>query len=497
MINTSAIVNITNLPAMVVLGFSLITYIFLAAIFFFLPTAFVSAELATGFTQRGGFYSWVRIAFGPVVGFMAIWLQWLANVIWYPTLLSPIFYMALNLFVPSIASDKWLLFITMNIAFWGLTILNLRGMRESSFISTVGVLLGSILPALLFIVFAIVWIVKGLPIQLSFNWHALYPNFSDLNDFSILISIIVTLVGMEMSAVHVNSVQNPRKAYPKAAFISAVIILCSFIFTSLAMAVIVPANKIDLVNGVLQVISEFATHMHLPWLMPVMMVLIIIGILTMASTWIVGPSKGLQVAAIDGDIPSFFLKQNKKDMPARILILQASIFTLLSLLFVFVPSVSSSYWLLIALTALLYMMMYFILFCTGIMLRIKYPQVVRAYAIPGKYNSGMFLVAALGIIGVIMAFIISFFPPEQFSSVNNHYYVLILLAGLAIAFVLPVMLFCLYYYLIRPRMEDTTLIEENTLPIVESCRLPFKLSDYALAKKIYKNESVFQSDKTI
>jgi amino acid transporter len=53
---------------------------------FLVPTALVAAELATGW--QGGVYVWVREATGNRWGFVAIWLQWIQNVVWYPVQLA-------------------------------------------------------------------------------------------------------------------------------------------------------------------------------------------------------------------------------------------------------------------------------------------------------------------------------------------------------------------------------------------------------------------------
>ena len=480
MINAAAIINLNNLPSLVVLGYGLISYLVLAAVFFFLPTALVSAELSTGWRQEGGFYMWVRIAYGPIISFLAIWLQWIANVIWYPTLIAPIVVNGLLLFSPALSHRPWVLFILMIGIFWALTFTNFRGIRSASLVSVIGVLLGSILPAILFIVFAGIWLAHKLPVDLTFHAQALMPKFNHLSDLSILMSILVTLVGMEMSAVHTNNVINPSKTYPRAILISTILILATFAVTSFAMAILVPPNKIDLINGVLQCLESFTQQMGVPWMLKPIMALIILGVLAMASTWILGPSRGLHIAAINDEFPSFFQHKNKNQMPTRILLLQAIIYSILSLLLVFAPSIESSYWVLIALTGQLYMVMYFILFCTGIKLRIKYPQVIRAYTIPGKNNIGMFLVASIGILGTIGAFIITFFPPEQFTSLSSNDYVP-LLATLFIVFcILPLVIFSLYY-LYRIRHADVgTNIENSDLLLIETERLPveFEESDH-------------------
>ena len=51
-------------------------YLFLvaSAVCFFVPSALVSAELASTYPGRGGVFVWVREAFGPKYGFLAIFM---------------------------------------------------------------------------------------------------------------------------------------------------------------------------------------------------------------------------------------------------------------------------------------------------------------------------------------------------------------------------------------------------------------------------------------
>src|SRR5262245_25822142 len=88
MINVIAVDSLRSLPFSATYGFSLIFYYLLAAICFFFPVALVAAELATGWPNKGGIYVWVREAFGERWGFLVIWLQWIYNVVWYPTILA-------------------------------------------------------------------------------------------------------------------------------------------------------------------------------------------------------------------------------------------------------------------------------------------------------------------------------------------------------------------------------------------------------------------------
>src|SRR4051812_50154182 len=55
--------------------------IFLAAVFF-IPYALLTAELGSTFTEEGGSYIWVKLAFGRFVAAVQSVLYWLSNPIW-------------------------------------------------------------------------------------------------------------------------------------------------------------------------------------------------------------------------------------------------------------------------------------------------------------------------------------------------------------------------------------------------------------------------------
>src|ERR1700690_4323671 len=68
-------------------GTSSISLWVLAAVFFFVPGAFVINELSSRFPEEGGLYVWSREAFGPFHGFVAGWTYWFYTVFYFPGLL--------------------------------------------------------------------------------------------------------------------------------------------------------------------------------------------------------------------------------------------------------------------------------------------------------------------------------------------------------------------------------------------------------------------------
>lgn len=85
----AAIISLRGLPMMAQEKLTMFFYIFFATFLFLIPAALVSAELGSAFpTRSGGIYTWVRQAFNQRMGFTAIFLQWIQNVVWYPTVLG-------------------------------------------------------------------------------------------------------------------------------------------------------------------------------------------------------------------------------------------------------------------------------------------------------------------------------------------------------------------------------------------------------------------------
>jgi amino acid transporter len=149
---------------------------------------------------------------------------------------------------------------------------------------------------------------------------------------------------------------------------------------------------------------------------------------------VIGPSKGLFGSASGGEIPPILTKVNKHNMPINMLFFQAIIITILTALFLFMPSVASSYWIIMGMVSIVYLGMYVLLFISGIILRYKHPHVDRPYKIPGG-NIGMWLVAGMGSISAIFGIIISFLPPSQLNVGSIFRYEFILLTG-AFGFIL-------------------------------------------------------------
>ena len=429
MITVGSVDSIRNLPATALFGSQLIFFFTLGALFFLIPAALISAELASGWPKQGGIYIWVKEAFGKSFGFLAIWLQWIENVIWYPTILSFVAGTIGYLIDPALAGNPYFLWSVIVAAFWGVTFLNLRGMRSSALFSNLCTIMGLLLPMTLIITLGAMWIGDANPIQIQFDWEHMVPHFHDDGMWVSLTAIMLSFCGVEIATVHANDIENPQHAFPKALTYSVLIILSTLVLGSLSIAVVLPQHDINLVAGIMQAFDAFFARYQLTWTMPLIAIMLVMGGLGGVSNWIIAPTKGLLVAAEDGNLPPIFQKANKHGAPLIMLIGQAVIVTFLSTLFLFMPSVNGSYWLLTAMAAQLYMLMYILMFLAAIKLRISQPQVHRVFRIPGGLF-GLMFVALIGLLGTLVTLVVSFMPPNGIDVGSLIHYELTLIIGL-------------------------------------------------------------------
>lgn len=412
MINVVAIIGLKNLPTMAEYGPALIVYAFVAAMLFFIPSALVSAELATGWPKTGGVYVWVSEALGQKWGFLAVWFQWVSNVVFLPSSLA--FGAATLAYVinPELATNKIYTIAIVLGCCWLFTFLNFGGMRISGFISSAGALIGTIIPSAVIIVLGVTWMIMGNPISVEFTSHTIFPPIHSFAQLAMLTVVVLSLQGMEMSAAHAGDVKEPSKDFPKAILLSAIIILIIMVVASLSIAIVVPKENISLVAGIMEALDAFFGAYHVKWLAPIFGIMVAFGVFAQVSSWIAGPPRGVCETARNGDLPPFFQKLNKNEMPTNMLIFQGIIVTVFALVFVMMPNISSAFLIMSTLTAQTYLLMYILMFLSAIKLRYSQPNTPRPYKIPGGHF-GMWLVAGLGFLASVIVFALGLFPPSQ------------------------------------------------------------------------------------
>ncbi|WDB54708.1 amino acid permease (plasmid) [Escherichia albertii] len=443
--NITTVVSLRGLASEAEYGITSAFYYLFAALFFLIPVSLVAAELATGWPQKGGVFRWIGEAFGHRCGFIAIYLQWLATTIWFPTVL--IFTAVSLAFIgPSpvsdshLASNRLYTVIILLIVYWCATFVSLRGIRYSSKVATLGGLIGTIIPSVILMVLTLIYIADGGRINISIHASDFFPDLTNLNNVVLASSIFLFFAGMEINAVHVVDIDRPEKNYPLAiigAAISAVII---FVFGTLCIAFLIPKQQINLVQSIFVAYNTIFDYFGLHWLGEILAAMLAFGALGQITAIVAGPSTGLLEVGRAGYLPPFLQKTNKHGVQQNILIFQGAIVSIISTLLVILPSVQSAYQILGQLASILYLLMYIMMFSAALYLRHKEPDTLRPYRVPGG-KIGMWIISGCGLLGSLIAFGLSFIPPSQIPVGNPSDYVLILFIGFIIFLSIPIIVY--------------------------------------------------------
>ena len=189
---------------------------------FSLPNVLMVRELNSMMPAEGGYYHWVKKAFGPFAGFMAGWNNWVVtwlDVAIYPVLAA--YY--LGFFFPALregttiggiaVSAGFLQWVIAAVLIWLISYLQIHGARLSGlFTDWLGIVM--IIPLILMTVLGIVaWIRGGQTISLPF-----LPEGENLTGaLSVGLFIVMwNYMGWELPAVAGDEIKNPKKTYSRA-----------------------------------------------------------------------------------------------------------------------------------------------------------------------------------------------------------------------------------------------------------------------------------------
>lgn len=434
------IVSMRGMASQAEYGYGSIFYYVFAALVFLVPYALVCAELASAYTRSGGLFRWCAEAFGPKWGWVAMYLEWQMVVIWFPAVLMFAAVALAYIFWPEafdakLAKNVIYTLIVVLAVYWGATFITFRGQKYANKLSTFGGLSGTIIPAGILIILGVIYLATGHTNYIPTN-QPFFPNFADFGDIVLAASIFLFYAGMEMQAVHVPSMVNPSKNFPKACFIAVVAILAIFVFSTLAIGFAVPEKDINLLQSLLVAYNKLWGSIGLPWLGNVMALLIAVGALAQVTVVISAPSTGILAVGRAGFLPRKLQKVNKNGIQVPILWVQGIFVTVLALALVVLPSVESAYQVLSQMSTVLYLIMVIIIYGAFLRLRRTEPNVKRGFRVPFG-NVGKWVVFILGVLGALVAMFISFVPPAQIATGSPVVYVGIILVGVIVFVAFP------------------------------------------------------------
>lgn len=409
--------TVRSVPTLSITGWTQIFYMLVAALLFALPIALMSAELSTGFPgEEGGPQVWVKKALGEKWGFVTSWLLWVQmffGMVMVSSTVGVLFGYVINR--PQLSSNNIFIFAVILISYWGVTLLNIK-FDMVKIGGNWGAIIGVYIPFVVLVILGLWFFFKNGIQQNSYlgNFKAkdLVPNFSDLGSLTYLSGIIFIFAGVEISSVHANNIENPKRNYPIAVITSVILLVIFNLVAGLTVSNAVPLGEMQLAN-ITQPYLIFCKDLGLPMiLVNIISAMILIGVLVQLSAWVLGPSKSMIKVADEGNLPKFFQKRTKRNIPITFVLIQASVISLVALLYVVVPDVNSAFLIITITTTILYCVVYALIGISAIKLRYTLPDIERPFRLGNKGNGLIWFISLLSLISVAITMIVSLIPPS-------------------------------------------------------------------------------------
>src|SRR5690242_21716020 len=264
MMTTSSVASLRAAPTMAIYGLAAVFLYLVPAVVFLLPTSLVSAELASGWD--GGVYNWVSRGLSKPAGFLAVWCQFAMTIFYYPSLLGFVASTLAYVINPDLAASGVWTALVIVVVYWSGVWVSSRGAKGVAGLASAGLIIGTLIPGAILVSLGIAFLGQGNESAAPMTADHLLPAWAGLSSLVLIVNNFLSYSGMEMNAVHVGSLRNPAKEFPKAMFLAMGMVLLIFILPALAISWIVPADQLSLTAGVMQAFDAMFAQFGSTWL---------------------------------------------------------------------------------------------------------------------------------------------------------------------------------------------------------------------------------------
>jgi amino acid transporter len=396
-------------------GTSSISLWLLAALLFFLPTAFVVLELSTRFPHEGGLYSWSKEAFGEFHGFVAGWTYWVYTFFYFPGLLMASAAMAAYVGgagAAHLVENRTFLLVGAILFLVIAVVLNIVGLDIGKWLQNAGGI-GTYVPtAMLIALGAYMWHARGSVTH--FTFHNMLPtwNWDTVNFWP---QIAFAFTGLELVATMSEEIREPRRTFPRAIFGSGISIAFLYIAGTVAVLAIQSPDAVDPKSGAFGALAMGSAILGIGFFGVIAASLNLAGNAGGIGTTVAGISRIPFVVGIDRYLPQAFGKIHPKwRTPWVSILVQAIISCTILLVIQLNESANSAYQILVDAGTILNFIPFLYMYAAAIKLATHPDRTANksAVLIPGG-RLGVWIAGSLGFLVVLLGIALSLVPPGE------------------------------------------------------------------------------------
>ena len=384
----SAILLLDTLAAAASIGPSSIFWWLFLGVIFFVPFAMICAEMGCTYAEQGGIYAWVRNAFGGRWGSRVSWGYWVNTAVWIPAIFILFAGVLKQLFFPNLSMNGQIavgiLLIWIAVGLNAVTLDVGKWIPNLGAIFKIGVFIAIIVGAVLY--------TQEHGMANTISYQTMAPNWNSSAQY--IPTIIYGMLGFELVSASSEEMIDPARDVPRSIFISGFIIIVLYTAATASMLAALPADGIDLVEGLMNTLNLFFGGGSFG--QAFVLILGIAALYTFFSngvTWALGCNRAAAEAAQEGELPGFFGIEHKElGTPVGAAIAMGVFGTLTLVLYGFLSKSNEDlFWSLFAFSAVIFLLPYIGMLFAFIRSRNSDRDRVRPYKVPGGDTVAKFL----------------------------------------------------------------------------------------------------------
>jgi amino acid transporter len=401
-ITIAAIIGIDTLGAVSSNGAQALTWLLISAVTFLIPYGLLTAELGSTFTQEGGVYEWVKLAFGRIPASLAAMLYWISNPLWVGGTLAVTAIAAIKVFWFQSANYQFFGSQTGNavteivialLFIWGVTWSAILSLRVGKWLSVFGSYAKFGLFTL-FVVLAITYFAGGHATGSHIVISDIVPTGNLPFIFSAILPVLIfNWEGFELQNGAGEEMVNPQHDVPRALIragsiaVIAYVIPISVILFTLSKAQLSSAS--GFLNAYKIVVSVLPTQLAtvIGWIVAVAFV---VGLASSGGTWIIGADRTYAIASLDRTAPVLLGRfSGRYGTPIAVNTMSGITASIAMVAAVIVNtyfgsgSIAGLFGLVLGFVISTTILSYLFVYPSYLVLRFKYPNVHRPFVVPG------------------------------------------------------------------------------------------------------------------
>ena len=353
----------------------------LAAVFV-LPYALLMAEAGSTFTEEGGPYEWMKLAWGRLAGGIGAVLYWVTNPLWVGGSLAFISTDAWRTNVSGIGHGSFGDYLFKLVFIWISIGVAIASLRYGKWIPNAGAFLRFFTLGF----FSITVVVYGAKHGFhGFSAHDASPSRAVF--IGLVPVLLFNYVGFELQNGAAEEMENPSRDVPISVFQSAVLGVFSYVIPILGILLVLPLSQVTGISGFIDAVTKvFSVYGGAAHTLLVIMTLGFIGsLVTSGAVWMIGSDRVQAVAAYDGAFFGFFGVFNRKlGTPVRVNVLSGLVATAfcVSAVAFFDSGANATFQVVLDIAISTTLLSYILIFPAILKLRYSHGDVHRPYVFP-------------------------------------------------------------------------------------------------------------------